>query len=66
MLADLTDRWRLLATTTYMKFPLGEHSDDFRWSVGTRYTLARDLAMRFEYNHRAGDSQSLFTIQTYF
>jgi len=66
VLADLTDRWRLLATTTYLKFPLGEHSDDFRWSVGTRYTLARDLAMRFEYNHRAGDSQSLFTIQTYF
>jgi hypothetical protein len=66
VLADFTDRWRILATTAYLKFPLGEHSDDFRWSVGTRYTLAKDLAMRFEYNHRAGDSQSLFTIQMYF
>ncbi len=66
LLADLTDRWRVLATTTYLKYPLGEHGDDFRWSVGTRYTLAKDLAMRFEYNHRAGDSQSLFTIQAYF
>ena len=67
LLADLTDRWRLLATTTYLTYPLGEHGDDFRWSVGQRYTLAKDAALRFEFNHRERrDNEALFTIHAYF
>lgn len=67
MMADLTDRWRVLATTTYLKYPLGEHGDDFRWSVGQRYTLAKDAALRFEFNHRERrDNEALFTIHAYF
>lgn len=67
ILADLTDRWRLLATATYLRFPLGENSDDFRWSAGLRYSLARDAALRFEFTHRERrDNESLFTIHAYF
>jgi hypothetical protein len=67
MMADLTDRWRVLATTTYLKYPLGEQGDDFRWSVGQRYTLAKDAALRFEFNHRERrDNEALFTIHAYF
>ncbi len=67
VLADLTDRWRLLASATYLKFPLGEKSDDFRWSTGLRYTLAKDAALRFEFNHRERrDNEALFTIHAYF
>ena len=67
VLADLSDRWRLLASATYLKFPLGEKSDDFRWSTGLRYTLAKDAALRFEFNHRERrDNEGLFTIHAYF
>lgn len=67
MLADLTDRWRLLASASYLRFPLGEKSDEVRWSVGQRYTLAKDAALRFEYTHRERrDNEALFTIHAYF
>lgn len=67
MMADLTDRWRLLASASYLRFPLGEKSDEVRWSVGQRYTLAKDAALRFEFNHRERrDNEALFTIHAYF
>lgn len=67
VLADLTDRWRLLASASYLRFPLGEQSDDFRWSAGLRYTLAKDAALRFEFTHRERrDDETLLTIHAYF
>jgi hypothetical protein len=67
VLADLTERWRLLASAGYLRFPLGEKSDDFRWSTGLRYTLAKDAALRFEFTHRERrDNESLLTIHAYF
>lgn len=67
MMADLTDRWRLLASASYLRFPLGEKSDEVRWSVGQRYQLAKDAAFRFEFNHRERrDNEALFTIHAYF
>ncbi len=64
--ADLTERWRLLASTTYLRYALGETSDDFRWSVGQRYTLAQNWALRLEYSHRDHDNDVLFTVQAFF
>lgn len=67
VLADLTDRSRLLATASYLRFPLGEQSDDFRWSAGLRYTLAKDAAFRFEFTHRERrDNEAVFAIHAYF
>ena len=66
MLADLTERWKLMATGTYLKYALGEKSDDIRWFVGSRYTVARNWALRFEYNHRPHDNDVLFSVQAYF
>jgi hypothetical protein len=66
LLADLTDRWKLLATGSYLRFALGEKSDDFRWSIGQRYSLMRNLAFRVEYNHRSHDNDVLATLQLYF
>jgi hypothetical protein len=67
VVADLTDRWRLLASAGYLRFALGEKSDEVRWSVGQRYTLAKDAALRFEFNHRERrDNEALFTIHAYF
>lgn len=64
--ADLTERWRILATTTYLRYALGETTDDWRWSVAQRYTVARNWALRMEYNHRDHDDDLLFTVQAFF
>ncbi|MFQ5993078.1 MAG: DUF4105 domain-containing protein, partial [Nitrospiraceae bacterium] len=59
MLADLTDRWKIMASTTYLHFPLGDVSDDLRVFFGQRYTLQQNLALRFEYNHRREDDNDV-------
>lgn len=66
LLADITERWKLLATGTYLRYALGEKSEDIRWSVGQRYTLSTNLAFRVEYNHRSHDNDVLATVQWYF
>ena len=66
VLVDLTDRWKLMATGTYLKYVLGEKSDDIRWFVGSRFTLAQNWALRLEYNHRDHDNDVLFSVQTFF
>ena len=66
LLADLTDRWKLMASGTYLRYALGDKSDDFRWFVGQRYTLLQNLALRLEYNHRDRDNDVLFSLQAFF
>ena len=66
MLADLTVRWKLLASGTYLRYPLGDKSDDFRWTVGQRVTLLRNLTLRLDYNHRDHDNDVMFSIQAFF
>ena len=66
MLADLTERWKLLASGTYFRYPLGDKSDDFRWTVGQRVTLLRNLTLRLDYNHRDHDNDVIFSVQAYF
>jgi hypothetical protein len=66
MLADVTEAWKIMATGTYLKYALGEKSDDVRWFVGSRYTLSRNWTLRLEYNHRDHDNDVSFSLQTYF
>ena len=66
LLADITERWKLLATGSYLRYALGEKSEDIRWSVGQRYTLTTNLAFRVEYNHRSHDNDVLATLHWYF
>lgn len=66
MLADITERWKLLASGTYLRYALGEKSEDWRWSVGQRFSLTTNLAVRVEYNHRSHDNDVLATLQMYF
>jgi hypothetical protein len=66
LLADVTDRWKVLLSTTYLRFPLGDRSDDVRLFFGQRYTLQQNLAVRFEFNHRDHDNDAVFTVQAFF
>ena len=66
MLSDITEKWRLLVSGTYLRYPLGDKSDDFRWNVGQRFTLLQNLALRLDYNHRDHDNDVIFSFQAYF
>lgn len=66
LLATLSDRWKVMASTSYLYYPLGDRSDDVRVFVGQRYTLAQNLALRMEYNRRYDDQQVVFSIQAFF
>ena len=66
MLSDLTERWKLLLSGTYLRYPLGDKSDDFRWTVGQRVTLLQNLALRLDYNHRDRDNDVIFSVQAFF
>jgi hypothetical protein len=65
-LATLSDRWKVMASTTYLRYPLGDRSDDFRVFVGQRYTVRDNLALRFEFNRRYDDTQAVFYVQAFF
>ena len=66
MLADVTERWKVMVTGTYMKFPLGDKSDDFRWHVGSRFTVAQNWAVRLEYTHQDRDNDVMFSVHSFF
>jgi hypothetical protein len=66
MLSDLTDRWKLMLSGSYLRYALGNQSEDIRWFVGSRYTLSRDWALRVEYNHRSHDNDVVFSVQAFF
>jgi hypothetical protein len=66
LLAELTERWKLLASATYLRYPFGERSDEVRFSFGQRYSFTSNLAIRMELNRRDRDNEGLLTIHAYF
>jgi len=66
VLVDLAERWKLMASGSYYKYVLGDKSDDVRWFVGQRFTLAQNWALRLEYRHRDQDNDVLFAVQAFF
>lgn len=67
LLVDLTDRWKMLASATYLTYPLGEHSDNTKLSFQQRFTLTKNWIVRVELNHfERQDNEALVTVQTFF
>ena len=66
MLADMTDRWNLMLSGSYLRYALGDQSDDIRWFTGSRYTLSQNWSLRLEYNHRDRDNDVVFSVQAFF
>jgi hypothetical protein len=66
MLTDVTDRWKLMLSWSYRRYPFGDTSDDIRWYAGSRVTLAQNWAVRVEYNHRDRDNDVVVSLQAFF
>ena len=65
-LADITDRWKISAVTTYLGFPLGDKGPEWRASIQQRFSLSKDLALRFDFNQRANQQEYLLHLHIYF
>ena len=65
-LVDITDRWKFGLSGTYLNFPLGEKSNEWRVSAHQRYTLHKNVALRFEFNQRARTQEYLLNLNAYF
>ena len=65
-LVDITDRWKIAATTTYLGFPAGDKKPEWRVSAQQRLTLGRHLALRFDFNQRANRQDYLLNLHFYF
>ena len=66
LITNLTKKWKVLATASYLRYPLGDSSDAFLFFVGHRYTLHENLSLRLEFNRRPKDTEGVFQIQAYF
>jgi hypothetical protein len=67
ILANLTERWRLLISATYLRYPLGQQSDNTKFSFQQSYTLSPNWAVRVELNHfERRDNEALITVHGYF
>ena len=65
-LADITERWKIGVSATYLEFPVGDKSGEWRVSAQQRYTVNKNLALRFDFNQRARTQEYLVNLQAYF
>jgi hypothetical protein len=65
-MADVTNRWKFVLSGTYLHFPLGDKSHEWRVSAQQRYTLHKNVALRFEFNQRPRIKEYLLNLHAYF
>jgi len=49
-----------------LQFPVGEKSGEWRFSAQQRYALRQNLAVRLDFNRRAGTQECLLNLLVYF
>jgi hypothetical protein len=65
-MADITERWKLAVSGSYLNFPVGDRSDEWRISAQQRYSLQKNLALRFDFNQRHGTQELLLNLHAFF
>lgn len=65
-LVDISEHWKFAVSGTYLSFPLGEKSHEWRFSAQQRYTLHKNVALRFDFNQRARNQEYLLNLHAYF
>jgi hypothetical protein len=66
ILVDITERWKMGLSGTYLNFPAGDRSAEWRASAQQRYTLSKNFALRLDFNQRARTQEYLFNVLAYF
>jgi hypothetical protein len=65
-LVDVTERWKMGFSATHLNFPAGDKSAEWRLSAQQRYTLHKNVGVRFEFNRRERTQEYLLNLQAYF
>jgi hypothetical protein len=65
-LIDVTQRWKVSLAATFLNFPIGERSHEWRFSGQQRLTLTRNLALRWDFNQRDNKQEYLLNLQAFF
>jgi hypothetical protein len=66
VLVDVTERWKMGLSATFMNFASGDKSGEWRTSAQQRFTLSKNFAVRFDFNQRARTQEYLLNLQAYF
>jgi hypothetical protein len=66
LLVDVTERWKIGVSGTFLNFMAGDKAGEWRTGAQQRYTLSKNLALRFDFNQRASTQEYLFNLQGYF
>ncbi|MEO6164406.1 MAG: hypothetical protein ABIP88_09725, partial [Candidatus Binatia bacterium] len=66
MLVDVTERWKVSANASYFGYGAGDGKPEWRFGAQHRFTLTKDLALRFEFNQRLSRREYLLNLQFYF
>jgi hypothetical protein len=65
-LLPLSESWKILASVTYLYYPVGNQGDVFRAFFGYSYALRQNLALRFEFHYREKDMETSVQFHAYF
>ncbi|MGH7931480.1 MAG: DUF4105 domain-containing protein, partial [Candidatus Binatia bacterium] len=65
-LVDITERWKMGVSGSYLNFPAGDKSAEWRISAQQRFTLSKNVVARFDFNQRARTREYLLNLQAYF
>ncbi len=66
VVAKLTDNWKVMASAGYLGYFFGDRSDDLKVSVGQRWTVAKNFAVRSAFTHHDKDNEILAVLHGYF
>jgi len=66
VVANITDKWKWLASGGYVGYLFGDRSDDVKITIGQRWTFAKNLALRTTFTHHDRDNELLAVVHGYF
>ena len=66
VLLHLSDRWKVLISGTYRRYPLGDTGEETQGFIGQQYALHRNWGVRFEFRHQHHDNEAVFRFYAYF
>jgi hypothetical protein len=66
LLADPARWWKANLTVSYLSYPLGDRSSDFRSSLEQNLTLSQNMALRLELSRRDAQDEAMLTLNYYF
>jgi hypothetical protein len=66
VLFHLTDRWKMLASGTYLRYPVGDTGKKIRGFFAQQYVFHKNWALRFEFRHEHQDNETTLLLYAYF